>query len=195
MDVRNLSRMLKIMPTLETERLRLEKITIENAEDMYEYASDPKVTRYLLWNPHLNLFETKGFIEHVKRKYRSGEFFDWGINLKSNNKFIGTVGFTTVDPDNDRAELGYVLAPSYWRRGLMFEALSRVIDFAFDDCGFGRLELKIMPDNISSRSIAEKLGFSYEGTLREYMIIKEKPEDVCFYSLLKRERSNYRPFM
>lgn len=183
------------MPSLETERLQLEKIAAENAEDMYEYASDPKVTRYLLWNPHLNLFETKGFIEYVKRKYKSGEFFDWGINLKSNHKFIGTVGFTTVDPDNDRAELGYVLSPSYWNRGLMTEALSRVIDFAFDDCGFGRLELKIMPGNENSRALAKKLGFSYEGTLREYMIIKERPEDVCIYSLLKHEWQNEGPNM
>ena len=188
MDIKALNRLLKIMPTLETKRLILEKLSLENADDMYEYASDSNATKYLLWSPHLNLFETRGFIDYARRKNKAGEYFDWGLNLKDSGKFIGTVGFTTIDPDNERAELGYVLSPKFWHQGLMSEALMRVIQFAFDDCGFMRLELKIMPGNENSRRLATKLGFSYEGTLRQYMIIKGRPEDVCIYSLLKQDK-------
>lgn len=188
MNNKALYKLLKIMPTLETERLLLEKLRPENTDDMYEYASDSAVTKYLLWSPHLNLYETRGFIDYAKHKYKTGEFFDWGLNLKDSGKFIGTVGFTTIDPDNERAELGYVLSPKYWHMGLMSEALNRVIRFAFDDCDFRRLELKIMSGNENSKRIAAKLGFLYEGTLRQYMIIKGKPEDVCIYSLLKQDK-------
>ena len=187
MDIKHLNRLLKAMPTLETERLILSKINTKNTDDMYEYASRSDVTKYLLWDPHINLFETKGYIEYIQRKYRSNEFFDWGVNHKSDNKFIGTVGFTTIDPDNEKAELGYVLSPAYWHMGLMSEAVKRIVEFAFYECGFNRLELKIMQGNTNSMKLAEKIGFKLEGCFRDYMIIKGRPENIVIYSLLRNE--------
>ncbi|HBL84969.1 MAG: hypothetical protein A2Y17_07020 [Clostridiales bacterium GWF2_38_85] len=187
MDIKHLNKLLKSLPMLETDQLTLSKITVKNTDDMYEYASRSEVTKYLLWEPHINLYETKGYIEFVQRKYRCGEFFDWGVNYKADNKFIGTIGFTTIDPDHEKAELGYVLSPAYWHMGLMSEAVKRVIEFAFYECGFNRLELKIMQGNANSMKLAEHLGFKFEGCLRDYMIVKGKPENICIYSLLKSE--------
>lgn len=175
------------MPTLETKRLLIQKLRPEDAEDMYEYSSDSRVTKFLLWSPHINLFETIGYLDYARYKYKSGNFHEWGLILKEMNKLIGTVGFTTIDWENCRAELGYVLAPKFWRLGLMTEALGRLIGFAFNECGFSRLELKIMAGNESSKNLALKLGFKFEGVLRNYMVIKGKSEDICMYSLLRND--------
>ncbi len=66
------------LPVIETERLILKKVVPENANDMYAYSSLDQVTRYLLWNPHLNIEETKGYIDYLQKQYRKGNYADWG---------------------------------------------------------------------------------------------------------------------
>ena len=94
------------MKELETDRLILRKISKKDAPDMYEYAKDPEVSRYLTWSAHESLSYTTRYIKFLKSKYRSGEYFDWGIELKSNGKFIGTCGFSVFDSENRKAEIG-----------------------------------------------------------------------------------------
>lgn len=187
MDEKFLRKLLKKLPELETERLLLRKIVPENAYDMYEYASLSEVTKYLAWAPHINFFETKGYIELIQKKYRTGEFMDWGLNLKESGKFIGTVGFTTISLADSCAQLGYVLSPLYQRQGFMKEALREIIRFSFEECDFNRLEVRIMEGNTASSALASSAGFKYEGTLRESMQVKDIYANIMYFSLLKKE--------
>ncbi|MDL2287730.1 GNAT family N-acetyltransferase [Eubacteriales bacterium OttesenSCG-928-G02] len=175
------------LPQIDTERLLLKKIVIENAGDMYEYASLNVVSKYLLWSPHLNLHSTKGYIEYLQREYKKGSYADWGITLKSENKFIGTIGFSNIDLENNNAEIGYVLNPSYWGNGYMGEALEAVIRLTFDSLHIRRLQARIMEGNTASEKIMLKLGFKYEGTLRDYLLVKGEYRNIKFYSLLETE--------
>ena len=69
-------------PILETSRLILCKISPEHAYDMYEYSSDPEVTKYLTWSPHSSLKETERYVKILQKKYADGSFNDWGVMLK-----------------------------------------------------------------------------------------------------------------
>jgi ribosomal-protein-alanine N-acetyltransferase len=175
------------VPVIETPRLILKKISMENLYDMNRYASLEETSRFLIWTPHLNLLETKGTIEFHMDQYKKRLPPNWGLTYKEDKRFIGTCGFTSVDEYNNSAELGYVLSPEYWGRGLMKEALRAVMKVAFLDVGFHRLTVRIMDGNVSSVKLAESVGFSYEGTARECQIIKGKYATVHTYSILEDE--------
>lgn len=143
-----------------------------DAADMFEYASNPAVTRYLTWDVHPNERFTANYLSYLQSRYRAGEFYDWAVTLKDSDKMIGSCGFTRFNFGAYSAEVGYVLNPMYWGRGIAPEALRRVIRFAFDTLGLNRIEAKCMAGNSASRRVMEKVGMSYEGTARESMYIK-----------------------
>ena len=154
---------------------------------MYSYASLDEVTRYLLWTPHLNIDETKGYIEYVRREYRKGSVADWAISLDSESRMIGTVGFSAVDRENNSVELGYVLNPLYWGKGYAREALRRAVEAAFCELGAHRVQLRIMDGNVRSENVALACGFRKEGSLRDLLLVNGAYRTIHIYSLVSDE--------
>jgi len=175
------------LPVLETERLILKKIEPSNANDMYAYASLNQVTRYLLWTPHLNIEETKGYIEYLQKQYRKGNYSDWGLTCKADGVFIGTCGFSDMDFTNNKGELGYVLSPSYQGKGYMKEAVNAVLKLAFGELGLKRVELRIMEENTASMRFAVSMGFKFEGATRKSLFLRGEYKTLYHYSLLLEE--------
>ena len=90
---------------------------------MFAYASDPEVTRYVLWDTHRSIEDSEAFLRLTVEGYERGDFGGWGLVLKSSGAFIGTCGIDEgYAPEHARAELGYVLSRDQWGRGLMPEA-------------------------------------------------------------------------
>jgi [ribosomal protein S5]-alanine N-acetyltransferase len=174
------------LPELETERLLLRKMRLDDAEAMFAYASDPEVTRYVLFETHRSLEDSKSFLRLAVEGYEKGDFGGWGVVLKDSGVFVGTCGME-VDPEHARAELGYVLAREHWGRGLVPEAVRAVIRFGFRRLGLNRLGARCMAENTASARVMEKAGMTYEGTLRELEFIKGAYRDMKFYSILRRE--------
>ncbi len=153
------------IPTLNTERLTLRKMKVTDTDDMFEYARLQKTTRYLTWRPHKNREYTKEYLEYLGGRYKTGDFYDWAIVL--DGKMIGTCGFTRFEPQNDLAEIGYVVNPAYWGQGIAVEAAREVIRFGFEVLGLHRIEAKYMVGNTPSRRVMEKLGMNFEGELAD----------------------------
>ncbi|HAN21820.1 MAG TPA: GNAT family N-acetyltransferase [Clostridiales bacterium] len=175
------------MPVIETKRLILKKIELDNANDMYAYASLDQVTRYLLWTPHLNIEETKGYIEYLQKQYRKGNYADWGLNCKSDGVFIGTCGFADMDFTNNKGELGYVLSPSYQGKGYMKEAVEAILRLAFTQLDLNRVELRIMDGNTASMKFAVSMGFKLEGVTRKSLFLRGEYKTLHHYSILNEE--------
>ncbi len=173
------------MKTLETERLVLRKITKRDAEDMYEYSKNPDVSKYLTWDTHESLAYTRAYIRFLSKKYRSGEYFDWGIELKETHKLIGTCGYSVFDKANSKVEIGYVLNPLFWKKGYATEAVKRIIEYAFDELDIHRIEARLMDGNTASEKVLKKCGLKYEGTGKDEIFIKEEFKTLHHYSLLK----------
>jgi ribosomal-protein-alanine N-acetyltransferase len=176
-------------PQLETERLILRKMRKDDARDLYAYASDPDVARHTLWNAHRSLLDSQRFLEAVIEQYKSKEVTNWGIEHKADRKFIGTCGFVYWNPDHRRAEIGYALSKSYWNQGIMSEAAHAVMQFGFKKMLLNRLEARCNVENIGSERVMQKIGMTYEGTIREQLLIRGKFEDVKLYSILRSEVS------
>ena len=171
------------IPSLRTERLVLRKICRSDVLDVYEYASDPYVSKYLLWNPHRNISYTTEYLKVIERNYKKNNFFDWAITLADTNKMIGTCGFTSFDIPNNTAEIGYVLNRNYWGRGIAVEASNRIIEFGFNQLGLHRIEVNFMPSNSSSRRVAEKCGMHYEGLMKDRILVKGSYQDIEVYAI------------
>ncbi|MDQ3841069.1 MAG: GNAT family N-acetyltransferase [Actinomycetota bacterium] len=180
---------LKNLPTLETDRLILRQMILGDAEAVFAYASDPEVTRYVLWDTHHTIEDSETFLRSVAERYENAEAADWGIVYKGNGRFIGGCSIVGWDLENARAEMGYVLSRQYWGQGLMPEAVRAMIAFGFEKMGLNRLEVRCITENTASVRVMEKAGMLYEGTLRQREFIKGAYRDTKIYSILKSEFS------
>ena len=178
---------LKALPSLETERLILRKMTLGDAKAVFAYASDPEVTRYVIWERHRTLGDSVRFLNSLVEGYENTEEVSWGIVYKGDRRFVGGCSIVGWNPDHARAEIGYVLSKEYWGRGLMPEAVRAMIRFGFERMGLNRVEARCISDNAASARVMEKAGMTYEGTLREREFIKGIYRDIKVYSILKSE--------
>lgn len=184
MDHRDLKKFINI-PTLQTDRLKLRRITREDYYDVFAYTSDPKVPRYLLWDPHKSVSDTKRYLSVINRKYNKGEFYDWGIEYEG--RIIGTVGFPRFFLQDNRGEIGYVLSSKFWGMGIATEAVKRVIKYGFETLSLNRIEIRYLTDNKASLRVAEKCGMTYEGTMREAIYVKGRYRDLGVAAITAEE--------
>lgn len=175
-------------PDLETDRLLLRRFTMKDAKDMYEYTSDPAVSKYVTWNTHQTINDSLGFIQFTLDKYKKDEAGDWGIVLKENNKFIGSCGFVWVDKTNLSGHIGYVLSRKYWNKGIMSEAVKILLKFGFNEMNLYRIEAFHKLPNEASGKVMQKVGMKYEGILRSRLFSKEQLWDVKLYAITKEDR-------
>lgn len=171
------------IPTITTARLTLRRILPSDLDDVFAYASDPAVPRYLLWYPHPDKDYTARYLREVDRRYKKAQFYDWAVTLTDSGKMIGTCGFTSFDIPNNSAEVGYVLSTPYWGQEIAPEALRAVITFGFEVLGLNRIEAHFMPDNHSSRRVLEKCMMLPEGVRREAMYVKGGYIDIETYAI------------
>jgi [ribosomal protein S5]-alanine N-acetyltransferase len=183
----NAGKVLEYPPTLETDRLILRRMTPSDAEAVFAYASDPEVTRYVIWETHRSIEDSRAFLDLVAGKHESGGEPDWGIVYKGDHHFVGTCGIVSWEPDHARAELGYALSRHYWGRGLMVEAVQAMIAFCFDRMNLNRIEARCIAENVASTRVMEKAGMTHEGTLRQREFIKGAYRDIEVYSILRSE--------
>ena len=107
--------------------------------------------------------------------------------LKDAGKLIGTCGFHAMSDYHKRIEVGYDLNRDYWGKGIMKEALSLIIDYAFEESDVNRIEAFVEPPNIASRALLERQGFRMEGILREHEMCRGELIDIEILSLLRKE--------
>src|SRR3712207_498622 len=119
-----------------------------DAEAMFAYASDPEVTRYVLWDTHRSIEDSESFLRSATEGYERGDFGGWGVVLKDGGAFVGTCGVDArYAPEHASAELGYVLSREHWGKGLMPEAVRAVIRFGFGRMGLNRVQARCIAEN------------------------------------------------
>ena len=177
------SRYFKPFPTLETERLILRKLNKHDAEDLYEYCKSYKSARFSKWQPHESVAVTKSFINYSLNQAKRGEYFTWGIELKSTGKLIGTCSYNNVDNEYKIAEIGYGLTEAYHGNGYAKEAVEKILEYGFCTVGFIRMYAQVVKENISSINLLETIGFECEGLLKNGVYLKGTPADVFIFGI------------
>ncbi|RPI14598.1 MAG: N-acetyltransferase [Ignavibacteriae bacterium] len=177
----------KNLPILETERIRLRPLSIRDASQVFEYACEPEVARFVTWEHHRSLSDSMHFLRLITQQYKNNIPSPWGIVYKEENKLIGTGGYHLWQKEHARAEFGYAISANYWNKGLMTEVLKEMIRFGFNVMELNRIEAKCYPENIASEKVMLKCGLKFEGISRECVFIKGKFRDLKQFSILKSE--------
>ena len=176
-------------PVLETADLILRPVRMGDAKDIFSYASDPEVARYVMWEPHKSIADTREYIRYVRSLYRRGLPSSWAVVHRLSGRVIGSIGFVGYSPVHHAAEIGYSFSHEYWNRGFATQALTAVIDSAFDRIdGLNRLEAQHDVRNPASGRVMEKCGMHREGILRGRLWNKSEFVDVALYSVLRSDR-------
>ncbi len=171
-------------PVLETERLVLKEITDANAHDLFVMRSSPQVMQYIDRPLAKKLSDVQKLIDIIKDLLSKNEGITWAITLKGNNQMIGTIGFWRIQKEHYRAEIGYLLHHHYQGKGIMQEAMSIGVDYAFNMLKIHSIEANINPDNIASTKLLEKCGFEREGYFKENYYKNGEFCDTAIYSLI-----------
>ncbi|MBQ0125668.1 MAG: GNAT family N-acetyltransferase [Clostridiales bacterium] len=179
------------IPTLYTERLTLRKMSVYDADDMFDYAKRPETSEYLLWSPHESVRFSRGYLRFLQGQYARRNFYDWALVLRRGGKMIGTCGFSHFDAENNAAELGYVINPDFWGMGYAAEAISRVMRFAFENMGLNRVFVRILEGNTQSMRVAEKCHMRKEAVHKNAITVKGKYKTYIEYAILKSEFEVY----
>lgn len=175
------------MKQLSTERTILRVFRMRDTQDFYDYAKNPIVGTMAGWKPHESLQESETMI----KKYIEDDQI-WAIEDRASGRVIGTVG---LHPDQKRGRafervrmLGYGLDEPYWGRGVMPEVCREVLRYAFEELGLDLVSVFHYPFNRRSKRVIEKLGFHYEGFLRDATVLPngEVTDDLC-YSMTRQE--------
>ena len=146
---------------LESERLILRPWKEEDAEPFYEgWANDPEVTKFMTWNPHRNVEETKKIVSLWVEQYEKKERINFAIERKDDHELIG--GIDVVGYLDGIPVLGYMLKRKEWNKGYMSEACRRVLDFLFS-LGHEKVRIDAIVENIGSNKVIEKCGGIYIG--------------------------------
>lgn len=177
----------RAFPHLETERLILQRITVRDTGAVLRLFSNQQVARYLDFPALETVEEARKIVDWCDKIWREGTGMRWGITEKDHQELIGTCGFHNWAQRDFRTDIGYDLLPAYWGQGLMREALSKVIQYAFDDTALHRLQAMVHPENVRSQALLERLGFTREGMLREWRFYRGQFWDEVCYSLLDEE--------
>jgi RimJ/RimL family protein N-acetyltransferase len=175
------------LPTITAGRVSLRWLTEADVAALFSVFSDTEVMRYWSCPPFVEVDEARKLLAHIHDGFSRRVLFQWGVARRPDDLVIGTCTLFHLDADNRRAELGYALGREHWGRGLMREALTALLDFAFGELNLHRLEADVDPRNRSSIRALERLGFRREGYLRERWLVGGGVQDALFYGLLRRE--------
>jgi ribosomal-protein-alanine N-acetyltransferase len=175
------------LATLTTSRLILRQLRASDAADVFEYASDSEVTKFVRFVTHKSIKDTRAFLAASEKSRRKGATMVWAVTLKSSGKVIGSCGFVAMAPAHSRAELGYAINRKYWDQGYATEAARALVAHGFRGLNLNRIEAHVSPQHIPSQRVLEKSGFTAEGILRQHEWIKGHWHDSKIYSILRAD--------
>ncbi|WP_342543885.1 GNAT family N-acetyltransferase [Lysinibacillus sp. FSL W7-1291] len=175
---------------LANEKLFLREFTPHDWIDVHKYASQEIVCRYQTWGPNTEE-DSKEFIQDALDEARQTPRERYVFAIIYQETLIGSVEIMIRDFTNKVGEIGYIVNPDYWGKGVATQSAQLVITFGFDTLKLHRIYATCDPRNIGSSKVLEKVGMAKEGILRENMLMKDGVwRDSFLYSVLKQEWSS-----
>lgn len=153
-------------PLLSTEKLLLGKFTDQDLSYLFKGLSDPEVVRHYGIN-FRTLEATKEQLDWFARNEREGTGIWWVIADRNGSGFLGAIGLNSIKMQHRKAEIGFWLLKENWGKGIMKEAITEVLRYAFEILGLHRIEAVVETENERCNQLLYSLGFSLEGTMRD----------------------------
>ncbi|MEH7086952.1 GNAT family protein [Neobacillus drentensis] len=171
---------------LKTDRIYLREFQVGDWQEVHKYASQERVCRYQPWGPN-SLKESQSFVKQV--------LVDSAIEPRTryalaiiNKELIGAGELNIRDIHNKKGEIGYIINPDYWGKGIATDVATLLIGFGFHQLKLHRIYATCDPRNIGSIRVLEKAGMTKEGRIRGDLLMKDGWRDSLLFSVLENER-------
>ena len=173
------------LPELKHEVVCLRALEVSDIYQWYDYLRLPVVFEHTSWN-------VKAASELAPNAWSAQELsasspVRFAIALKADNRLVGTAGFHTVSPANQTAELAYDLAPEMWGKGIATAVCKELVTWAHACANTIRVQATVLESNDRSARVLVRLGFSREGLLRSYRLVRGVPGNFYMYSHVTTE--------
>ena len=176
-----------LFPELTTERLYLRRLTKTDGPEILKLRSDEQVMQFIDKERAKTIEDADIFIDRVSVALTANDGITWAIALKEEPEtLIGSIGLWRIIKEHYRAEIGYMLNPVHWRKGIMTEALLKVTEFGFKHIRLHSIEAHINPENAGSATILNKAGFVKEAHFKENFYFNGRFRDTAIYSILQQ---------
>lgn len=156
--------------TLETKRLILRPFSVDDAETMYlSWATDPEVTKFLTWEMHESVEETRELLVRWVEEYEKPERLNFAITLKASDELIGNISVVGyLGGVNGTPAIGYCISRKHWNNGYTTEACRELLSYLFSK-GYSAVRIDAVKENIASQKVIGKCGGVYLGTDEELL--------------------------
>jgi len=180
---------IKIFSDLFTERLILREPKLSDINDVYELCSSHNATRYVDWEPHNDKRQTSAFIRYLRRQIAICDTrgYTWFVEHRKDKKVIATISLTELDTSGKIATVGYTFNEAYQHKGYAAEALICLVEYLFEKRGVERVQAKVLPENLPSVKLLERVGMKKEARLIKGVSVKGRLRDVLIYAILKED--------
>jgi len=178
--------MQQTFPLLKTERLLLREILQTDIESVFKGLSDPEVIKHFGVS-FLTLEAAQVQMDWYANMIKDDTGRCWAICSPDDRIFYGVCTLNFWKKEHRKAETGYWIFPEYWGNGFVPEAMLAVFDYGFRAMNLHRISAEVEDNNPASLSVLKKMGFVYEGTLKECEIKDGRFINLDLYALLNKE--------
>jgi ribosomal-protein-alanine N-acetyltransferase len=173
-------------PEITTKRLLLRRMTEQDMGEIFFLRSNEDVMKHVDRPKATSIQDAEDFLGLINKSLEFNDGITWGITLKEiPGKLIGYIGYWRMKKEHYRAEMGYMLNPAFWKKGIMKEAILAVLDFGFDSMHLHSVEANINADNAASAAVLKATGFIKEAHFKEDFFFDGTFRDTVIYSKLK----------
>ncbi|UFH33243.1 GNAT family N-acetyltransferase [Chryseobacterium sp. C-71] len=168
---------------LETERLILREIVLEDVEAFFAMDSNPEVVKYVGIQPLTDISQSAEMIKSIRNQYTENGIGRWAVIRKEDGKLVGWSGLKLIKEINNHQnihDLGYRFTPEYWGKGYATETSIAVLNYAFNEMKLDQVFAYADVENDISNHVLRKLGFEEKETFID-------EGDNCFWYELKKE--------
>jgi len=169
-------------PQLKTERLLLRQVMPTDAKSVMRIRGNEDAMRYIPRPRAKTMDDALAVVKMLTDGINEGKSINWAItNINDPSEIFGIMGFVNFYPEQNKAEIGYMLHPDYWGKGYVPEAILEVEKFGFEQINLRTIEAKIDPRNENSRKILLRNNYQFDRLLRKEMTFQEEDLDSEYY--------------
>ena len=165
----------------ESDRLQFRMLSLDDAEDMYEYASNEETCRFLKWGPYKDIGEARAFLLEKVASYKNPKDILFGIQPKKEVKLIGVIRIYNITEQS--ADLSYIQNSKFSGQGYMTETVKEMICLCFERLKLFRVQAYFAEGNIRSEKVMLNSGMKKDNTYESYEMIKGNKVRIYKYKI------------
>lgn len=175
---------------IKTKRFLLRKNKVDDYKDVYRYASKDEVAKYVSWNVHKSIDDTKSLCKMWAKDAQSNQTYHWAIVY--NNSVIGNIEIVKLV--DETAFIGWQVDSTYWNKGVMTECACAVRDYMFCEIGIEEIKASYIIENTGSGRVMEKTGMTpitpekyYEKLTNKEHLLEVDGMPLGFYGITREQ--------